>query len=359
MQEILLPLLRCPVSGTPLQLRVISKKTSTFSDKGQEIKLEVINEAILFADEDWFYPVVGGIPRLGVEAFLDHSPFLSLHLADYSQRKRLLEKKYPDLIRYVIKKNKRTRQSFSREWELFNYEKDKTWEADKEEMLTRFLSETGETAKSLEGKLIFDAGCGNGLLNQLIAGKGATIVGMDVSNSIERADAQNRARGALFIQGDLQFPPVDRSFDLVHSSGVLHHTNNTELSFGRIGACVRPEGKLSVWLYHPRKDLLHRVFNLIRRFSSRLPPGLSYYLIWSTLFPVSYLVKRLKGNRQNKREMMIALLDWFTPEFRWEHAPDEAAGWFAKWGYGSVRVTTTDLFGFNIIGVKPPSISMP
>src|SRR5450432_1200176 len=145
MQEILLPLLRCPVSGTPLQLQVISKKIRTFSDKGQEIELEVIHEAILFAHEDWFYPVVGGIPRLGIEAFLDHSSFLSQHLADYSQRKRLLEEKYPDLIRYVIKKNKRTRQSFSREWDLFDYGKDKTWEANKEEMLRRFLEETDET----------------------------------------------------------------------------------------------------------------------------------------------------------------------------------------------------------------------
>jgi hypothetical protein len=78
-----------------------------------------------------------------------------------------------------------------------------------------------------------------------------------------------------------------------------------------------------------------------------------YYLLLCTLFPVSWVVKRLKGNKQNKREMMIALLDWFSPEFRWEHDPDEAAGWYSKRGYGSVRVTTVNLFGFNIIGIKP------
>jgi SAM-dependent methyltransferase len=332
---------------------VIAKKFKAFSDKGQETMIEVIDEAILFANEDWFYPVVGGIPRLAVEAFLDHSPFLSLHLADYPQRKRLLEEKYADLLRYVIKKNKRTRQSFSREWGLFDYQKDKTWEAGKEGILGRFLLETAETTESLDGKLIFDAGCGNGLLNRLVAEKGASILGMDISNSIERAYAQNSSPGAWFIQGDLQFPPVSRFFDLVHSSGVLHHTNDTERSFGCIEACVRPGGKLSVWLYHPRKDLLHRLFNRFRSFSSKLPPGLNYYLIWSTLFPVSFLIKRLKGNRQNKREMMIALLDWFAPEFRWEHTPEEAAAWFSARGYEQVRITTSDLFGFNMTGVKP------
>ena len=74
----------------------------------------------------------------------------------------------------------------------------------------------------------------------------------------------------------------------------------------------------------------------------------------SVLFlPVTWLIKRIKGNRQNSREMMIALMDWFTPEFRWEHAPDEAAGWFCKRGYVSIQITTTNIFGFNIIGVKP------
>ena len=358
MQERMLSLLCCPVTRSPLKVREISRKARTFFDRDREIEIEVIDEAILFADEDWFYPVIGGIPRLGVEAFLDHSVFLSMHLPDYSQRSGELEKKYPDLIRHVVRKNKRTKQSFSREWGLYNYGEDRTWEADKKEMMRCFLEETAGTTTGIRGRLIFDAGCGNGLLSRLLAENGAIVLAMDISNSIERADAQNRHPDAMYLQGDLQFPPVHSSvFDLVYSSGVLHHTDNTELSFDRIEAGVKPGGKLSVWLYHPGKDRMHRFFNRMRSLISRLPPGWSYYLLWWTLFPVSYVIKRLKGNRQNRREMMIALLDWFTPEFRWEHEPDEAAIWFSQRGYESVRVTTTSLFGFSITGVKPASTS--
>jgi hypothetical protein len=60
----------------------------------------------------------------------------------------------------------------------------------------------------------------------------------------------------------------------------------------------------------------------------------------------------MKGNKQNKREMMIDILDWFSPEFRWEHAHDEAAAWYTKRNFHSTKVTTHELFGFNIIGVK-------
>ncbi|HWK08311.1 MAG TPA: class I SAM-dependent methyltransferase [Puia sp.] len=349
MQESHLPFLRCPVSRTSLQLHIISKTKSPFGSAAGEI----ISEGILFAAADWFFPVIGGIPRLTVEAFHDYADFFRLYLPDYLPRRQQLEQKYPGLIAYVKRKNRKTRKTFSREWSLFNYQEDRTWEATREEMLNVFLKETDESADSLKGKMIFDAGCGNGLLDQLIAGKGAITVAMDLSNSIERAYQQNTQPGVFFIQGDVQFPPLDFClFDIVHSSGVLHHTNNSELSFSCLEPCARSGGKLSVWLYHPRKNFLHNLFNRIRSITSKLPSGLQYFLLRSTFLPISYVIKRLKGNRQNKREMMIALLDWFSPEFRREHTPDEAAGWFAKRGYTSVKVTTTGLFGFSIIGRK-------
>jgi uncharacterized protein YbaR (Trm112 family)/SAM-dependent methyltransferase len=352
MQESLISLLSCPVSRTPLQLQVISRSQKQFGNTVQE----VVEEGILFAAEDWFYPVIKGIPRLLVESFIDHEDFLRKHLADYDQRRGKLESKYHGLIRHVLKKNSHTKQSFSQEWSLFDYEKDKVWHADKAGMLKRFLDETAETTESLNGKLIFDAGCGNGLLNQFIAQCGATILGMDLSFSIERAYQQNKEPNALFIQGDVQFPPVSFAcFDIVHSSGVLICTNNTELSFSCIDPCVKQGGKMSVWLYHPRKDFIHNLFNFLRKYTSKLPIRLQYYLYAVTLLPVTFVIKRLKGNKQNVREMMVDLLDWFTPEFRWEHEQEEASSWFSKRRYSSVKVTTVDLFGYNITGVKNTS----
>ncbi len=230
---------------------------------------------------------------------------------------------------------------------------DKTWDESSSNLLKRFLEETDETKKSIHGKLIFDAGCGNGLLTQLIAEAGAIVVGMDFSLSIERAYEKNNQANVLFIQGDVQFPPVVlHQFDIVHSSGVLIATDNTEYSFSCIDPCVKTDGKMSVWLYHPRKNLIHNTFNFVRRFTSKLPVKFQYNLYRFTLLPVSYIVKRLKCNKQNKREMMIDILDWFSPQYRWEHTPVEAEKWFIQRNYHSVKVTTTTLFGFNIIGTK-------
>ena len=349
MQEELIEILRCPVTRSRLEIKIISKAQKIFGDK----TVEIIDEAILFSREDWFYPVIKGVPRLNVEAFIDYEDFLKNNINDYPQRKQLLLKKYSELIKYVLKKNKRTKESFSKEWSVYDYEKDKTWDADNDAMLKRFLAETDETIDSIKHKIIFDAGCGNGKLNSLIASFGIKIIGMDFSNSIEEAYKRNICSTAYFIQGDVQFPPlVFKYFDIVHSSGVLIHTNNTELSFSCIVPTVKAGGKLSVWLYHHRKDFIHNLFNAIRSVTSKLPLGFQYYLYCITIFPVSFLIKKLKGNKQNPREMMVDILDWFTPQFRWEHGHTEAAAWFYKRGFKNVRITTNEVFGFNIMGEK-------
>jgi SAM-dependent methyltransferase/uncharacterized protein YbaR (Trm112 family) len=349
MLEKYLSLLVCPVTRTELMLKKISVKTKLFRSGEKEI----IHEGILFAEKDWYYPIIDGVPRMLVESFLDYEDFLKKNLSDHEERREGLLTLYPELIQQSVKKNKRTKKSFELEWSLFNYEEDKTWELKGEELLDRFLKETDETKNSLHGKLIFDAGCGNGQLNQYIAQCGATVVGMDLSKSVERANANNKEEKAFFLQADVQHPPLRfTSYDIVHSSGVLICTNNSEKTFSGIEPFVKKQGKLSVWLYHPRKNFIHNTFNFLRKFTSKLPVKFQYYLYLLTIFPVSYLIKRIKGNKQNAREMMISIMDWFSPEFRWEHTHEEATSWFTKRNYNDVKITTTDTFGFNIIGKK-------
>ncbi|MBK8520664.1 MAG: class I SAM-dependent methyltransferase [Chitinophagaceae bacterium] len=349
MQESLLPILRCPVTRTALTLTIIKQAEKVYNNE----TVTVIEEGVLYATADWFYPILKGVPRLTVEAFLDHEIFLSSADNNYAKLKENLLKKFGALIKYAVKKNKRTKASFTKEWSVYNYDKDKTWDANDEGMVERFLKETAETRVSLKDKIIFDAGCGNGKLESLIASNCGSIIAMDFANSIEDAYARNNFSNVFFIQGDVQFPPVPfMYFDIVHCSGVLIHTNNAELSFSCIEPTVKEGGKLSVWLYHPVKDRVHRLFNRIRSVTSKLPLTFQYYLYGVTIFPLSYCIKKLKGNKQNAREMMVSILDWFTPEFRSEHEHTEAAAWFNKRGYNQVNITTVDHFGFNITGEK-------
>lgn len=342
-------MLRCPVTGSALSLTILKRAPKMLNGTEQNS----VEEAVLFAESDWFYPVIKGIPRLTVEAFLDFEEFLQSAGIDYEARRENLVRQNASLIKKVVKTNKRTKAAFAKEWSVYNYEEDTTWNADAKGMVDRFLKETDESPASLEGKSLLDAGCGNGKLDVLLGPLCKTVIAMDFADCLEPAYRNNTFAHVHFIQGDVQFLPLARKyFDIVHCSGVLIHTKDPAYSFESVETAVNETGKLSVWLYHPRKDLIHNLFNRVRKISSRLPLTVQYYLYWVTIFPLSFCVKRLKGNRQNSREMMVNILDWFTPEFRTEHEHGEVASWFLKRGYTQNKITTTDNFGFNMVGNK-------
>src|SRR6187397_2583152 len=118
MLEKYLPILVCPVTRSAFRLLKIAVKVKQFNNEEKEI----ISEGILFADKDWFYPIIDGVPRLLIESFLEQEEFLKANLPDYQSRKENLLNNYPDVINEAVKKNKRTKKSFEMEWGLFNYE---------------------------------------------------------------------------------------------------------------------------------------------------------------------------------------------------------------------------------------------
>jgi len=349
MQEEVVNLLRCPVSKSPLRLQPLSYMDKVLSG----VQRKLVKNAILFSESDWVYPVIDGIPRLTVEAFIDYADFMKDNLEDYEARKLRLLQTHQHLINYVTKKNKHTKRSFSKEWSMFDYSEDKTWQQDDDEMMKTFLVETDEQPSNLKNKLVLDAGCGHGLLAQMVANAGATVVAMDLSASIVRAYQENKQLNAFFMQGDVQFPPMKReAFDLVYCSGVLMFTDNTEQSFSCLGECVKAGGKVSVWLYHPQNSVVDKCMNFIRSITSRLPVRIQFYLYKLTIFPLSYIIKRIKGNKQNSREMMVEIFDALSHRNRRAHRHGEVKEWFNKRNYSGVQITTTNQFGFNIIGIK-------
>jgi len=342
--------LRCPVFRCPLRLETIDLKEKKFGNDKQQI----VWTGLLFPETGpFFYPIINGVPRLLVEAFLDYPDFFKEHLPDFQRRTDEIKGNFKGLIQQVISKNAKTKKSFSQEWDLYQYETDKTWDLEHEKLVSRFCKETRLTEEELTGKWIFDAGCGNGYLNIELGKSGAFVASMDFSLSVERAYLLNNQKNVFFIQGDVEFPPFPfQFFDIVHSSGVLIATQRTELSLSDIDPCVKIGGILSTWSYQPNANNIHNVFNFIRNYSSKLPLSFQFYLYAMTLLPVSFVIKKIKGNPQNWREMMIDILDWFSPGNRWEHEISEVSAWFRKRNYTRIKTTDNNMWGFNLVGVK-------
>ena len=348
MQISLVQYLRCPITSQSFKLQVIKQSSKNYSNGSEQ----VIEEGILWAN-DICYPIIDSIPRLLVEAIIDYSDFLKKHIENFETVKQNIFSNHKTIIDFAIEKNKRTKESFALEWGLFNYEEDAVWDLDKNGLLDRFLTETNETKESIKNKFILDAGCGNGLLDNLIADAGAQVIACDFSNSIVRAYQKNNNINAFFVQCDIEFLPFKKeTFDIIQCSGVIVCTKNTKDSFRKLIPFASTTGKLSIWLYHPRKDFMHNLLLSIRGLFIKLPLKLNVLFCKLLIFPPTFIIKKLKGNKQNNREIMIDILDQFTPQYRWEYTSDEAKTWFSEQSFKNIKVTTNEVFGFNIVGNK-------
>lgn len=346
MQKSILPILRCPLSGTRLELM-------DFSAPGNSIE---IIEGIMLSNAGPAFPILEGIPRMLPDAMIEHADFLRQHLPDFDQRMASITARYGGEMRLATSKNHKTRLSFSREWAAFDYESGKTWNLDVPGLLAQFFRETGETTESIRGKKVLDAGCGNGQLSMELANIGAEVFAMDFSAAVLQAAQRNISGNCHFIQGDVEYPPFEKqAFSLIYSSGVLIHTRNTRSSFQRLAEFVADGGKISIWVYRKREEMLHRFFNRLRQQTAAMPAWLQIPFLRYVIFHPALWLKRWKGDRQSSSELWIEVLDWFTPEFRHEHSREEVISWFREATFNNALVTDENHWGFSVSGTRQVS----
>jgi SAM-dependent methyltransferase/uncharacterized protein YbaR (Trm112 family) len=339
--EKLLSHLRCPISKELLRFEALTAN-------------DWFVNGLLLAGNGMIYPVVEGVPRLLLESFLDYEQPLRHLLPSFEEKKQFLLTRFGQKILAAHNRNQKSKNSFSLEWRLL--EKDRhlrVWQTDATEFKKQLFNELQQPADSLMKKKIIDIGCGHGRSTTLLAGQSALAIGIDLGLSVVDAAKKNSLHNCYFLQADLHHLPFDAAyFDIVYSSGVIHHTENTGRAFDSISQLTKPGGLLTVWLYKPYKNFIHQLMLRLRKITVHLPLRLQYWLYFIFLLPLHLLVCWLKGNRSHWREIMINHLDMLSPQFRFEHKPEEVTQWFSKNNYNSVSVTTSNKIGFSITGTK-------
>jgi SAM-dependent methyltransferase len=119
---------------------------------------------------------------------------------------------------------------------------------------------------------IVDVGCGTGQMSLYLARGNRVVIGADLTRpSLQLAAAAARRFGlhhVQFVETDLQHPGLRRgSFDVVYSSGVLHHTSDPRASFARLARLARPGGMIVLGLYNAFARIPLQLRRLIARLS--------------------------------------------------------------------------------------------
>ncbi len=351
MRERLLDFLRCPDCRQILELIVFD-----FSE-------DEISEGILYCSNQHYFPIARGIPRMLPNSLQDYWSEIAAKIPQpVPAAIQSLERNLRGKTRAY---DTRTRANFSNEWNNHDIG-GRTWTMELAERVRWFFLEPIRIPKEeLNGKIMLDAGCGNGSQSVAYTEFGLEVIALDLSTGLEKGYAFRKVhKGAKpemvhFVNADLQNPPLAPDlFDIIHSAGVLHHTPNTEKTFRTLCPLLKKNGTFYVWLYK-YENIVTPIVNSMRAITTRIPASLFAKiadLTSGSFIGFCWTVNKL-GIREyetpNKREAALAVHDIFGAPYAHYHDYDEVSNWFKSVGITEIWDCNESRRGFGVCGRTP------
>lgn len=350
MRKKLLDFLRCPDCKKEFNLE-------TFESTDGEI-----TAGILHCSGEHFFPIAGGIPRMLPSSLKDYWAEISLKIPTSA----------PPAIKILLEKHKfaeetrdydtRTKANFSNEWDNHDIG-GKTWTMELSDRIRWFFLEPIKIPKEeLNGKIMLDAGCGNGSQSVAYTEFGLEVVALDLSTGLEKGYAFRQRYGkgkpemVHFVQADLQNPPLATdSFDIIHSAGVLHHTPNTENTFRALRPLLKDGGTFYVWLYK-YENIVTPIVNSMRTITTRIPPPIFAKIADITSIPFigfCWTVNKLgirKYEMPDRKEAALGVHDIFGAPYAHYHSFEEVSDWYKSVGVTDIWACNESRRGFGVCG---------
>jgi SAM-dependent methyltransferase len=181
---------------------------------------------------------------------------------------------------------------------------------------------------------VVEVGCGTGQMSLFLATADRVVVGADLTRASLELGASAAARfgvdQVLFVETDLRRPGLrDGAFDVVYSSGVLHHTPDPRTSFAALARLARPGGIVILGLYNTWARIPHRMRRAIGKLT-----GFRYV----PLDPVL----RDRAGEPARREAWLR--DQYMHPEEHRHTTREVQGWFRESGVEYLRTYPDSLF---------------
>lgn len=213
----------------------------------------------------------------------------------------------------------------------------------------RLRAERSAFARALDRAIPGDArvvevGCGTGQMCLYLAHADRVVVGADLTRASLTLGAHAATRFALdrvrFVETDLRHAGLrTRAFDVVYSSGVVHHTPDPRASFACLARLTRPGGVIVVGVY----NTLARVPSKVRRSIARL-----------TRFRVVPFDPVLRDRGGEPARRAAWLRDQYQHPEEHCHTIAEVQHWFAESGVEYLRT-----YPSAVLGDEPDALFEP
>lgn len=231
----------------------------------------------------------------------------------------------------------RTEDLFGYEWNVW---KDlgfaNTQGRTKEREAVTFTNKSFLWKEDVAGKVMLDAGSGNGRYARVAGEFGADLFAFDLGTLSTEATAENckHLPNVHVFQGDIFRTPFrPETFDAVYSISVLMHTGDARKAFGSLVPLVKRGGTISIHVYHKGNALYERVDAALRKKTLRYSK--ERLMQWSLRAAklCSYLPFKLQivANLFMRIEPWpIYVFDWYGAPIAQHHTYPEVYTWFAE-----------------------------
>lgn len=344
-----------------------------------------VEEGVLWAGEEIWYPIIDGVP-----CFLTGA--LEPDLTEFA-RKHSLPPRQNTPQRVEAAEQAITNKTFSDKWRRF-----KSYGHEPQHQAFLFgwyakkfgLNDQQELpAFYRDRKRVLEVGPGSGFNTKFIAENcTGEVVALDVSDAAHTTFENTRhLLNCTVVQADLMLAPFpDGHFDLIVADGVLHHTPNTRAAVEALYEKLAPGGQFYFYLY--RKMGAARVFcdEYIRSHFMKLSPekcyeacegltefgrALSNLKATITLDkPIDVLgipagthdvqrliyynfVKCFWNDSFDYETNNMVNFDWYHPHNAWQHTEDEVAGWLKAMGVKDYKFNDSNPNGISTLMRKP------
>jgi len=174
---------------------------------------------------------------------------------------------------------------------------------------------------------IAEVGCGTGQMSLFLASADRLVVSADLSRAALRlgAAAARRfgLRGIHFVETDLHHSALrPAAFDVVYSSGVVHHTPDPRAAFAAVARLARPGGIVIVGVYNAVARVPVRVRRVVARAAG---------------FRVVPFDPVLRERRDEPARREAWLRDQYRHPEEHSHTVAEVRRWFADNGVDCLR----------------------
>jgi SAM-dependent methyltransferase len=181
---------------------------------------------------------------------------------------------------------------------------------------------------------IVEVGCGTGQMSLFLATANRVVIGADLTRASLELGANAARRFGVdrvaFVETDLRRPGLrEGAFDVVYSSGVLHHTPDPRASFAALARLARPGGIVVLGLYNAWSRIPHRIRRAVGRMT-----GLKYIPFDPVL--------RDRAGEPARREAWLR--DQYMHPEEHRHTTREVQRWFRECGIEYLRTYPDSLF---------------